>query len=471
MIMTSVIYAYLLDPAFIKRNTLLPNYLKNNGGIGEISQVGLSYFLDVSMLKDTRDATTRSVNIQHDENGQLLFDGEFDSDATTLLSNSTQDLVNKIFKLTDAVFFSDHKSATTTDIETALLADADIASILVKSSLKLPENQVTGSYYDSTGSAVTYTTWPYMVCDLEIPMGTAIVTQTFHIFCEDAAWKKGYPHTTIMSVTPPMEYPDLLSLPLNTAQANELATATTTMNLALSNFSGPQATETATGAMVFTLRAVGPNNSWTVQTPWGVLYKGQQPTVTAIRTAIRAACEASGIATSDQWKVRFPDLYIIGRYYIVPFWDMTRIMNDSVIYKGIVKSTAMLSKLDNLFPSMGIENIMSKVEYFSSPYDLIHLASILDPTSLTDLGELNLLHPTYRAVSAEDASFSYMDSATQAFSAGIIQCLAIFSKASTNDLYIPYTENGITYIPYTVNEIEYAVISPESYNAAQGVYQ
>lgn len=469
--MSSVIYAYLIDPAFNKRNTALPNYLKNNGGIGQISQVGLSYFLDVSVLSDSRDSTKRVVNIPHATNGSLLFDGEFDSDATTLLQSATQDVINSMFELTDLVFFGSHSSTSTADVEKSLLANSVIAKTYVTGSLKLPENQVTGNYYDDNGDTVSFTTWPYLICDLNIPVGTTVVAQTFHIFCEDKAWRVGYPHSTIMSVTPPMNYSDLLSLPLNTAQANELTTATNTMNLAMANFSGPQALETATGGMVFSLRAIGPNGTWTVNTPWGVLYKGQQPTVTQIRGAIKTACETSGVGSVDQWKSRFPDLYIIGRFYIIPFWDMIYKLNDSTIYKGIVKETAMLKKLDNLFPSMGIENIAAAVEYFTSPYDFIHLASIMDTGSLQNLGELNALHPTYRTVRADDPSFSYMDKSTQEFSTGIIKCLSIFSNAATDPLYTPYTENGLTYIPYSINEIEYAVISPDTYNSAQGVYQ
>lgn len=469
--MSSVIYAYLTDPAFIKRNTSLPNYLKNNGGIGQISQVSLSYFLDVSVLSDTRDSTKRTVTIPHTTNGDLLFDGEFDSSATSLLENATSDVINSIFELTDAVFFSEHASTATADIDKALSGNADIARVYVAGSIKLPENQVTGNYYDDSGNTISFTTWPYLICDLNLPVGTTTVTQTFHIFCEDSAWRKGYPNSTIMSVTPPVSYSDLLSLPLNTAQANELTTATTTMNLAMANFSGPQSMETATGGMVFSLRAVGSNNTWVVNTPWGILYKGQQPTVTQIREAIKSACENSGVGTIDQWKSRFPDLYIIGRFYIIPFWDMTYQLSDSLIYKGIVKETAMLKKLDNLFPALGMENIENAVEYFSSPYNYIHLASIMDPGSLQKLNDLNEIHPTYRSVSADEPSFSYMDKSTQEFSTGIIQCLSIFSKASSNSLYTPYTENGLTYIPFSINEIEYAVISPDTYNSAQGVYQ
>lgn len=469
--MASVIYAYLTDPAFVRRNTPLPNYLKYNGGIGIISQVGLSYFLDVAMLADKRDPASRDVNIPHPSGGALLFDGEFDSDATTLLENVPQSTINAIFAITDRIFFSGKETKKTADIEADLLSNKDIASILVPKTLRLPESQVTGSYYDDTGNAQSYSTWPYLVCDLSIPVGSTTVTQTFHIFCEDMAWRKGYPHSTIMSVTPPLSYSDLISLPLNTAQGNEIAVVTNAMNMAMQNFGGPQSQETATGGMVFSLRAVGPNGIWTIMTPWGILYKGQQPTVTQIRAAIRTACENSNTATPDQWKQRFPDLYIIGRYYIVPLWDQTYQLTDSQIFKGIFKDNDILDKLSNIFPAFSTDYINKSVEYFTSPYDFIHLASIIDPGSVQDIGPLNKRHPTYRELRVDDPSFSYMDKLAQQFSSNLIECLAIFSKTSQSSILIPYSENGLTYIPFSIDQVEYAILSPETYASAQGVYQ
>lgn len=469
--MSSVIYAYLCDPAFTNYSTPLPNYLKNNGGIGNISQVGLSYFLDVSILTDTRDPNSRTVAIPHTRSGSLLFDGEFDEDATTLLNAVPNATLQAIFELTDKVFFNQSQSTQTSDVDKSLTADSNIAKIYVPGSLKLPEDQVSGQYYDAQGQSHPFSTWSYLICDLQIPSGSTTVTQTFHIFCEDMAWRKYYPHSTIMSITPPISYNDLLNLPLNTAQANELVTATNTMNLAMQNFSGPQSQETATGGMVFPLKAIGPNSLWTVVTPWGILYKGQQPSVTQIRQYIKKNVEASGVGTPDQWKARFPDLYIIGRYYIVPFWDITYQMTDSVIYKGIAKDKSLLQKVEAMFPSLDATYISGNVEYFTSPYDLIRCASILDSQSQQVLPALGDIHPTYREVNTDDPSFSYMDQSTQSFSSNLIKCLAIWSGASSDPLYIKATENGINYISYTINEIEYVVISPDSYNSAQRTYQ
>lgn len=469
--MSSVIYAYLCDPAFTNQNTPLPNFLNDNINIGNISQVGLSYFLDVSVLSDKRDPSTRNVSIPHTKNGYLLLDGEYDTSSSTLISSIPQSTIDALFKLTDTVFFNQSTTASTKDVDNVLISDNQISSIYVPGSLKLPETQVNGTYYDTTGKSQPFTTWSYLICDLKLPSGSTSVTQTFHIFCEDSSWKKNYPNSTIMSVTPPMEFSDLLSLPLNTAQANELAIATNTMNLAMKNFSGPQSRETATGGLVFSLKAKGPNGLWEVLTPWGILYKGQTPSVTQIRKYIRNTVENSGVGTPDQWKARFPDLYIVGRYYLIPFWDNTYSMSDSTIYRGIVKDSDLINKIENLFPSLDQKFITNNVEYLMSPYDLISIGAVFDPQSLQQLPSLKDLHPTYRSVDSDDSSFSYMGKDTQLFSANLIQCLSIFSGASKNPLYIVTHENGLEYIAYSINEIEYVVISPNCYNTAQRSFQ
>lgn len=468
-------YAFYSDPAFRDRSTPYALY-GASGGVCTLSQTGWTFFTTLARIDDPRDPTTRKVSFPEQGAGSLLFDGTLEKSNLNLIESADASLMQAIFSLIDQVGLSTNSlTATTAVLDAQLTADATVGKYYVAGSLKLTKDQQTGNYYDANNKPQTYTTWGDITVTLNVPSGTTTTPIVFHFIMADATWRTDYPYSEIVQVLPSMDWQDLLTGDLSTMTANTLSTVTTLMGQAVSLFSPQMLQWSVTDGLVFNFNAIGPSKAWVESVPFGILYKGQTPSVQQIRDAVQRAMANSGIGTQTDWQNRFPGVFALGRYYLVPMWDMTATLPNRQIYTAFMDAPAMWQKVANIFSNMTTTTLSTEARTFTSPYNLIQLLSFRDPTNdaSANIKQITEIHPTYQCVSRDSGMFPLMDASTQTFSSSLIDALSILSgqTPSDSDLYQTVTEMGITSVIFVVDQIEYAVISPTTYNAAQELYQ
>ena len=468
-------YAFYSDPAFKDRSAPFPTYLKS-GGLCTLSQTASTFFTSMENLVDPRDPTGRVISFPQAGAGSLLMDGNIEATNLGYLGSATADLREALFNLIDQVGLAQSSlTDTTAQLDAQLTADKQVGQYYVKGSLRLPKQQAAGSYYDSSNKAQTYSTWGQITFGWNFPVTGGTTTVTFHIFLDCNTWISDYPYSEVLSIVPPLDWSPLLSADLSVVTTLSIAGSEDVMDRAVSMISSQLEAQSGTGAFVYHFNAVGPSKAWTVACPFGVVYKGQQPTVQQIRAALRTEMANSGVGTEASWSARFPGVFAIGRYYLVPLWDATTNLGDRQIYSGMIQPNDAIAKVGNVFPAVSATVLNTEGYFITSPYDLIQLMAFRDPNNdpASQIGLLPTLIPSYQTLARDNYLFAQMDQNSQAFSSALIDSLSVLSGQTPDDadLYQQVTELGITTVLFTVGSIEYAVVSPDTYNAAQEANQ
>ncbi len=456
--MSTSVNLFVADPAFT--NTAMPYVSRlNAGGIATLSQLGLSYFVDLSVDQDDRVPTARAVAWAATLPSSILVDSSFYQQFITDLSNAPDTIRQSVFAILDRILYN---STASTPTETFLTTDASAKITYVPGSFTPSSSNVTGTVYSTAVPAgVPYSCPAFVLFSVTIPTGSVSTQYDITAYADNATWLKDYPNSTIQAVVPPVDYNDLLTASLTTSLVN-LFSATSASALLNSAILSPSLDATpSSGYIVYRATVIDTDGTTTVA-PFNILYKGAVPSQLAIRAAVKAAVLASG-GTAAQWQARIPGLFVSSRYYLVPLWDLTQTTPGSKIFSNIVNIATITAKVERVLAILDRSVITQYLEILEASYDRIIIASVPDVSGTDTTTSLNSIYPSYQCYGATDANFSYMSTDTQSFALALATVLSVAVGNVTNTAYVPIQDRNLEYISFTEAEVEFCVITQNGY--------
>lgn len=460
--MSTPVYAFVWDRSFINPENDFTSLL-DKGGIGRLTQNGLSFFNELEVLKDTRTASERDISFVTNYTSSLMVDNFFFSTFTSDVDNLTSEQIGYIFAIIDAVFFK--TPITQSDVETYLTTTTGLKSLYVAQSLSYSIDEVTDTVYPTDNTTGTsFTTYPSATLTLSLPTGTTTTEYQITFFIQNAYWIANYPESNILGVSPPLSYSDLLNLPLNTTNSNILATATNTVDLNYTTLSPDLGSESVSGYLKFNVRVIDQANNVTVIAPFLIVYKGNTPNIPQIRNAIKKAVVNSGVGTIPEWKARIPELFILATIYLIPLYDVVTQLPNQNLYPSLVDISTAINRTDIVAPTLGLSYISDNLEIVSANYEGIMMCSIGLPLENGSPPQTLLeMNPTYQNTGSQDPVFQNMADVTQQFCLMLSECLAVAFGNTTSTTYFPQTSDKLTYVSFESQQYEYCVITKECY--------
>jgi hypothetical protein len=378
--------------------------------------------------------------------------------------NTQTDLVSSsIFRIVDFLLFNYDDALTHQNREDFLVNDTDIATIYVPDSFSISTTLVDGTIYRSGAVDETVSVPTSVTFSLILPSGATTRTFVVTIFASNAAWIDGYNVSTIVKIIPPLPYSQIYNASLTGAVDNIFSTAFLSSNLSYNT------TQSIMGAVqisgITSYPAVLTDDAEnTVSIPFNVLYKGRRPTLTEIRNAIKADLLASGVGNEAGWEARIPGVFVAGRFYVIPYWDLTFQKPDQDIFPSILDYTQLGENANKILEVTGFGDIRAYMNILPVYYNRMSLASVPDLTGVVDVVLLPTLIPDYQSFSPQEENFAYMSEATRSFAQQLNQILAIDSGTlPSSTIYVPITENLLTFYSFVVEKYEICVITKLCY--------
>lgn len=466
--MGTSVHMFVSDRSFYDHTTpFLP--VLDQSGIGRLGETGFNYFVDLYVSTDPRDPTARVVDWVATYQSSILLDKSFYSDFISGFDALDQNTRSAIFQIIDRVLF--HPAATD-DTETWLTTTDYVKTLYSPQSLQKSTTTVSNPVYVGTpNQAQTFSTVPYVILTLDLPQGGTTVSYELVIYCDGATWETKYPNSTIVAVSPPMSYNDLLTLALTTATANQLATATTTVTLNYNALATKIKAEAASGYLEYKVVCNDTVNNTTVSAPFLLLYKGAAPSQAECRAAVKAAVLSSGVGDATSWKNRIPDLFVDAQFYLIPLYNNATILQDSTIYPSVVNLNAAYANAEKVLSNVDTTFVQAHLELIVANYEKLLVVSLVDTISAatgTTATSLLALFPTYQPWSTTDEEFQYMSADAQTFSTMLTDVMVVATGNGTSTLYYPVEDAGLTYVSFVINSIEYCVITKDCFTEIMG---
>lgn len=437
--------------------------LGESTGIGKLDQRGASYFVDLHVEVNPREPNTRPIDWVGETRSKLFIDSYWYSDFINNFTYSSNTERQSFFDIIDYLFFNE-----STDKETYLSTNDSTKSIYVGNSLKNNDKVVEDNYY--LASNITqknpYRTTPYRSFQIQLSKGSDILKYQVIVYCDGKSFSDNYPNSKILSTSPPVSYHDMLYMDFMNDVGNRLNIATTTATFVNTNIgSGNTPTDIPTAALTYMV-GVHDNIGNVVDASFTVLYKGNTPTDSQIRDAIRDGVLNSGEGSEDDWKDRLPSLFVNERYYLVPFWDNTKKLPDSIVYLGDINIAESTDKLQYILPSVDLTILENKLDYLVSGYNRIFIAAVPESIDPVDVGVVRSFHeavPQYLSYSSTENNFNYMTTQGQLFTKRLTEILVMLNESTDNTNYTVKTDRTISYVAFVIDKIEFCVITPTSY--------
>lgn len=474
--MTDIIEGFLVDTAFVDRTKSVSGMLSQDANqICSFTPHGTTYFNTPVKMVDPGVTADRKVAWTPTTKSMLLVDTAVFTEFSSIYNVLSADQDNALFRIIDLMAFNNDPSATDSDIDAALTADATFAGFYVpKSATRSTSFTATQVWLDNE-TQVNVSVPNFIRFDVQVTAGTQTTTSTLLIYLNCDTFTQNYSKSTIVTVVPSLPYDTILNASLTNSVGNVFATAAQAADLSYQTLSPDIAVSTLSGTSVFPVPLVDGTNTTNVQ--FSIYYKGKYPTVSQIRDAIRAAVLNSGVGTEDQWKARAPSLFIAARFYLFPLWDKTVTKPTVVLNQGIVQFRDIVSLNQNVLMSVGMDINLPNQAIFESGYDGMVILSIPDddfvPIDATLVGSKYLLDyfPDFQSISSMDPNFPLLDPQTQMFIQSLNNVLARASGATSNDQTPITTEGSLTYYSIGVNDLEMCLVTKECYMALVGAAQ
>lgn len=458
------IEAFVMDRAFIDQTKSINGFLLEEvGKVGALTPKALTYFNTPAQFQDSRVPSTREINWAPETAPAVIVDEDTYSGFVETVNNLTVPVSTGFFKLVDKLLFNYDSNVTHPTLEAALLADTDIADIYVAGSFILSATILTDDIYHSDGTVVSADVPTFVTFSLILPSGSTTITYTITLFTSVDAWLVGYNTSTIVKVVPPLPYDQLYSASLINNTANVFSTAAMSATLSYNTTRVLMGSVSVSGITEYLGVLVDVSDN-TAAAPFNILYKGRSPTLSEVRQAIRDALAASGVGTLEGWQARIPGVYISGRFYVIPFWDLTYEKPDQVIFPSINHYKTLAEKSNQILDSTAFGDISEYIDIFPAYYNRMTMASVPDLTGVVDVVQLNTLIPDYQNFSSDDENFAYMLTNTQIFADKLNQILAIDSTDAVSNDFVTITENLLTFRSFVIGRYEICVITKVCYN-------
>jgi len=460
----TIIDGFVLDRGFTDQSRQFNEILTDEDGtVASLNHKSLSYFDKISIFQDKRAASSRSVNWPAQTAPALAFDESTYGVFIDTINTQTDLVSSSIFRIVDFLLFNYDAGLTQQNREDFLINDTDISAIYVPDSFSISNTLVDGTVYRA-GAADEIVAVPSSVTfSLILPTGVTTRTFVVTIFASNAAWLAGYNVSTIVKIIPPLPYSQIYDASLTGAVDNIFSTAFLSSNLNYNTTQSIMGTVQVSGITSYPAVLTDSAEN-TVSIPFNVLYKGRSPTLTEIRNAIKADLLSSGVGNEAGWEARIPGVFVAGRFYVIPYWDLTFDKADQDIFPSILDYTKIGENANKILETTGFGDIREHMNILPVYYNKMSVASVPDLTGVVDIQMLTALIPDYQSFSPQDENFAYMEEATRNFAQQLNHILAIDTGTqSSSTIYVPITENLLTFYSFVVEKYEICVITKLCY--------
>ena len=425
-----------------------------DSGYGYVTDKLKSYFKTPTTIEDSRD---NRLDLGGGEIStyplKFTFDGEFNNE-TVDLDLLAADEYKQLFNVIEAlVYFSDLDDSA---METLLLGSSVDFGVYEPSTFSRSVSVGTPTFYTDgvvAGVVKNVRNWISFTANLS---GGQV---TFKIWIGNESFLADYPHTYFVKVVYPGDPAKLL-----TGNYQGVIDAISD----LSEYNADESTDPVglqdnSGLYEFSSAYFPNGTTLTDRVSIVVFYKGAVPSTQEVRVFIRDELLARNIAAESVWREVLPDLFVDGRFFLVPAWDHYVALPTSDLPKGIVPLTKVEEVLAAVYPSQDINWLKQRAETLVSASSEFVIIAV--PDSGNDANAMSLVaeHPTYVPVDASVPYFANMEIKTQQFSISLASAMAVLVGAQNNHLFTEDVFDGRTYLSFVADLKEYHVLKPDSY--------
>lgn len=386
----------------------------------------------------------------------------YDVDQTTPddPENLTQPELDQLFNIIEALSY--YTFMDDTAMEAELIGDNSAYGIYVPASFDRSATVATVDFYESA-VAVAYSLDVHHKVSFDI-IGASF-SATFTIWISKADFLADYPFSTIVEVVYPGDPVKLV----NSNYTDVIEAMSESTSYAFQLLNDPVSGKDNSGVVLLTSEyyPTGTTDYGTVS--FAVIYKGPEPSTQELRDFIREEILALAIVSQEIWEAVLPDLFVNGKFFIIPAWDHVKALPSVTLPQGIISTDrvsaiakAVFPALETNFPGWIDDHLETLV---SSGSEFIMVAV---PDKGNDAGFLSLLveHPTYQPIDATKPFFQYQESHTKDFNTSLSNAIAILTGATNLGAFTNDEINGLQWLTFVAGGKEYHVLKSESYPAS-----
>lgn len=464
MTTSTPVEGFVIDQAFVDQTKAINGILLDNSvNIGSLTQKALSYFNTPDIFPDTRTASTRVVNWVASTQPKVVIDSTSFSDFVTTINALSSPITVGLFKLIDRLAFKYNSATAHSVIETYLTTDTDVSPIYVAGSFEIATRVLTDTVYLSPGITNSVSVPAFIRFSITVPSGSTTKQYDLTLFLASDEFITGYSESTIAAIVPPLPYSTIYSSSLVSTTDNVFSTGSLSANLSYNTSKVILGTTPVSGMVEYSVILTDLASN-TVPIPFNILYKGREPTGLEIRTAIKNAVLNSGIGDEAGWRARIPGLFVLGRFYIIPFWDKTYTKPNQILYPSIHDIATLISVPNTILQSLGHGDVSSYTDIFTAYFQKMTLAAVPDLSGTLTISHLNTLIPDYQDYSSVEDNYVYMNTTTKNFSQNVNNILSLIVNNGTSSQYHITNENVLSFYSFTLGEYEMCVITKLCYD-------
>lgn len=491
-----MIYGFLEDKSFYPDKTIdlgtsdlpLACYLDSNME---------AYFYTKATILDPRDKRLQHNNKDITGLIKFYFDNyKVDSDENIFSSIITTRL-KVLFNIIERIYMADQEALDS--IEDSLLNESTYfvksgSSLLFgykENTLKLSKSTVGATSYQASGNFtislpyyIQFTIIDTNIIEGEGDSSTSITKEyEFRIWLSRQGFLDEYPLSTILKVILPCDHTYILDPTKFTNAINAVINsagfsfpkidANDDKDNIFKNNLGTVSTTDNSGLFTYYTKYVTSSQS-TVQLPFGILYKGTQPSTAMIRKAIREHLLGFGDASESTWKELLPELFVIAQFYFIPIWDHKTERVERTMYSSVIGFKQFKNRFETLQPNVDSSYIENYQEIITSAQSEIYMTTLPDILNENDIFSIYEIYPTYQNHSQSEPAYAYQTDETKEFNRKLNRCMSVLMGESITEGDITMTtidENKYgSFVASAIDKnndtvtVEFHVLAEESYN-------
>ena len=445
-----MIYGFINDKSMHNRFDKLTDESDINQGCGYFGEKAREYYDEPSLFSDTRVQRLTILDQVITNPMELYLDKTLSKELVDIGTSDT----SKLFNIMELCYLSQHKNVDALD---AVMKNNNLLyGIYVPNSLILSASTSTLNIYTDSTTLVQ----DVIIRDaINFEIKIVGVTIGFTIWLNQTTFLANYPISTIKTIVHSMDPNTYLTLDYDSiidALQKSSAYMYKEIHEAMTQHEN-------TDLNIFTTTYVPPGGEG-CQLDFGILYKGHSPTHAQIRAAIIENLLSLGIASEENWKKIFPNLWISGIIYLIPSWDNSYIINPTYsIYKGSINVTKILKTLKTIHPNYTDDYISKNTEATRAICSQLYLGALQKYKDGESEMGISDIFPTYQVIDTTDPGFKYMSQKAQEFSILLNNAIAQLIGATNESTFPTVIEQGRKYLTFSSNGLEFYVLYKESF--------
>lgn len=453
---------YINDEQFIKHTTFSEPNKKYPQCVVD-RQLG-NYFHQEIQIFDPRDTrlqlggkvVTGKISFHYDGSRHV---DEKNPSNDDIFKTIPADHLKGFFNIVETVYLSNGSSVE--ELE-ATLTGTPVGTSYIRNTLEISRKAVQGVLYDIDGlteqTKISMPTW----FSFTFTMGEN-KEYTFKIFTDRDTFMSEYPYSTITNVILPCAHQYLLD-PSNLDGTVDAVIKSS--EYSFSDIDPSIIIDDHSGLLTYYSKYITTSKNQTTVAqllPFGILYKGVEPSSLQIREAIRNELLEPGLVSEEVWETILPDIFVVAQFFICPIWDNYTQRANGILYPSVVNAKKYTDVIAELFPSLEKSYIEQYQEMLVCGQSELFLTSIPDPLNKEEFSIL-AKHPTYQwHMSQEGNAFINQDPATRDFNTRLNRTMSVACDAETHVDVLTQEIDNLTWHSFTSGKTEYHILSQQSY--------